>query len=135
MDVDLDAFQQTLKGLFSSISHNNYTQNIIQKYEGYYASVTYAYLASLGLQLISEDTTNKGRIDMTIILPDKVYVIEFKVDQPDKALAQIKKKGYHEKYLAGGQDIYIVGINFDSEEKNITDFEWEKIASKSQEQT
>ncbi len=127
---DMETFQQTLKSLFAAISHHNYSQNIIQKYEGYYASVTYAYLASLGLQLIAEDTTNKGRVDMTIILPDKVYVIEFKVDQPDKALAQVKEKGYHEKYIAADKEIYIIGINFDSKEKNITDFNWEKIAPK-----
>ena len=88
--------------------------------------MVYAYLASLGLQLIAEDTSSKGRVDMTIILADKVFVMEFKVDQPGKALEQIREKGYHEKYLAPGRTVYLVGINFDSAEKNITDFAWEK---------
>ncbi len=55
-----------------------------------------------------------------------MYIIEFKVDQPGKAMEQIKAKGYHEKYLNIGRDIYLVGISFDSGQKNITDFEWEK---------
>ena len=103
-----------------------YANVIIQNYEGYYASVIYAYLSSLGLPLIAEDTSNKGRVDLTIILPDKVYVIEFKVDQPGKALKQIREKGYHEKYLNDNRDVYIIGISFDSKEKNIADFNWEK---------
>ena len=88
--------------------------------------MAYAYLASLGFEIIAEDTTNKGRVDLTLVLPDKVYVIEFKVDQPGKALEQIKNKGYHEKYLARKQQVYMVGINFDSKEKNISEFDWEK---------
>ena len=86
----------------------------------------YAYLASLGLQLVAEDTASKGRVDLSLLLPDKAYVIEFKVDQPGKALEQIKDRRYHEKYLASDSEVYIIGINFDSKEKNITDFEWEK---------
>ncbi len=124
--ADMTNMQDNITALFASIPYQNYANKIIQDYEGYYASVMYAYLASLGLQLIAEDTTNKGRVDMTVILPDKVYVIEFKVDKPGMALEQIKEKGYHGKYIADNQEIYIVGINFDSAEKNITEFEWEK---------
>ncbi len=126
-DGDLETFQQTLQRLFSAIPYQNYANKIIQNYEGYFGSVVYAYLASLGMQLIAEDTTNKGRVDLTILLPDKVYVIEFKVNQPGKALEQIKSKGYHEKYMDGSRDVYIVGISFDAQEKNITEFEWEQV--------
>jgi ATP-dependent exoDNAse (exonuclease V) beta subunit len=126
---DVDNFLHTLQGLFSSIPYNNYANKIIQNYEGYYASVVYAYLASLGLQLIPEDTTSKGRVDLTLILADKVYVIEFKVDQPGQALEQIREKEYHKKYLGSNRTVYIIGISFDSEEKNITDFEWEQRKS------
>ena len=127
-EADLAAFQQSLTGLFASIPYHNYANKIIEKYEGYYASVAYAYLASLGIPLTAEDVTNKGRIDLTIKLPDKVYIIEFKVDQPGKALEQIKAKNYHEKYQAPGRTVYIVGISFDSTEKNITDFAWETVS-------
>ncbi len=124
---DLEAFHQSLKQIFAAIPYQNYANNIIQNYEGYYASVVYAYLASLGLPLIPEDVSNKGRVDLTLLLPDKVYVIEFKVDQPGKALPQIRQKGYHEKYCAENRQVFIVGIGFDSKEKNITDVEWQKI--------
>jgi hypothetical protein len=116
---NMETFQQVLQQLFAAIPYHNY--------EGYYASVVYAYLASLGLQLIAEDTTSKGRVDLSILLPDKVYVIEFKVDQPGKALEQIQARGYHKKYLTDDCPVYIIGMNFDSTEKNINEFEWEKL--------
>ncbi len=124
---DMEKFQQTLHRLFANIPYQNYASKIIQHYEGYYASVVYAYIASLGFQIIPESTTNKGRIDLTVILPDKVYVIEFKVDQAGKALEQIRQNGYHEKYIDGKRRIFLVGINFDSTERNITEFEWQSL--------
>ena len=125
---DLETFKKTLHFLFAGIPYQNYANKTIEQYEGYYASVIFAYLSSLGLPLIAEDTSNKGLVDLTIILSDKVFVIEFKVDQPGKALEQIKEKGYHEKYLAANRAVFIIGISFDSQEKNITDFAWEKIS-------
>ncbi len=125
--ADLDAFKQGLSSLFAGIPYQNYANKIIEKYEGYYASVVYTYLASLGTPMVAEDVTSKGRIDLSIQLTDKIYIIEFKVDQPGRALAQIKERGYHEKFLDSGKTIYLVGINFDSKEKNITDFAWEEI--------
>jgi len=86
----------------------------------------YVYLQSLGFDIIGEDVTNRGRIDLTIKLNDKIYIIEFKVGNED-ALKQIKEKKYHEKYLNENKDIYLVGINFDENEKNISKFEWEQL--------
>ena len=100
------------------------------KYEGYYASVVYTYLASLGLKLIAEDVTNKGRIDLSLFIGDKIYIIEFKVDKNDSsvsALNQIKKKRYFEKYLSSNKKIYLVGIEFDEKKRNIKKVEWEKL--------
>jgi len=122
---NLEDFQISLKTMFESIPYNNYTKNNIQLYEGYYASVIYVYLQSLGLDIIGEDVTNKGRIDLTIKLTDTIYIIEFKVGKED-ALQQIKDKNYADKYLNEDKVIYLVGVNFDEDEKNISKFEWEK---------
>jgi len=59
------------------------------------------------------------------MLEDKIYILEFKVGGGE-ALAQIKEKKYHEKYLNENKDIYLVGINFAEKEKNISKFEWER---------
>ena len=49
---------------------------------------------------------NKVEIPTTIIkMADMIYILEFKVD---------------------GKEIYLVGIEFDSAQKNLSAFEWEK---------
>ena len=54
-------------------------------------------------------------------------MIEFKVlEQTDtgKALQQVKARGYVEKFA--GQEVYLIGVEFSSQEKNIVRFEWER---------
>ena len=121
--ANLDQLENTIKRLFSSIAYNNFTNNDIEKYEGFYASIIYTYFASLGCELIAEDVTNKGRIDLTIKFQNKVYIFEFKVNKGD-ALEQIKEKKYYEKYLSPQNEVYIIGIVFDAKERNVTDFKY-----------
>ena len=124
---NLDALELSLKSMFASIPYNNYVNNAISNYEGYYASVVYIYLQSLGFDLVGEDVTNKGRIDLTLITDDSIYIIEFKMKDTNNALEQIKEKKYAQKYLTKGKNIFLVGIDFEKEEKNICKFEWEEI--------
>ncbi|PIE59878.1 MAG: hypothetical protein CSA32_01655, partial [Desulfobulbus propionicus] len=115
-----------IHALFAAIPYHNYTGNDIARYEGFYASVIFAWLSSVPLQLVVEDCTNKGRIDMSVETDDFLYLIEFKVDMPnEKALAQIKARDYAEKYLAKGKQIVLIGIGFSSKERNVTEFVWE----------
>jgi hypothetical protein len=124
---DLDNLKQVLKSLFASIAYHNFTNNYIENYEGFYASVIYAYFAGGGFDDIkAEDVTNGGRIDLSVFIDDKVYIFEFKVNQTG-ALAQIKAKKYHERYLADYNEIYIVGVEFDSMQRNVVGYEWEQI--------
>ncbi len=125
---DMESIKTSLVSLFASLPYNNFTNNTLQNYEGFYASVIYVYLQSLGLDIIGEDVTNKGRIDLTLTMDNVIYILEFKVDgKQGEALGQIKSKNYHEKYLCFDKEIYLVGIEFDSSEKNISNFDWEKV--------
>ncbi len=125
-DGDMEQFKNAIHALFAAISYHNYTNNDISRYEGFYASVIFAWLSSSQLSLVVEDCTNKGRIDMSVETDDTIYLIEFKVDMPgEKALGQIKAKGYAEKYKARGKKIVLIGIGFSSAEKNVTEFVWE----------
>jgi len=67
------------------------------------------------------------RIDLTIKIDDNIYILEFKVDGNGKALHQIKEKNYQQKYFNAGKTIYLVGIDFSSEKKNISGFAWEQL--------
>ena len=125
--ADLESFKTELTALFAAIPYNNYVNNTIAHFEGYYASVLYVYLASLGIELIAEDVTNRGRIDLTLKLNKQIYIIEFKVGDED-ALAQITARNYHQKYISDTRELYLVGINFDEIDKNISQFSWQKIS-------
>ncbi|OQX01798.1 MAG: hypothetical protein BWK80_59205, partial [Desulfobacteraceae bacterium IS3] len=71
----------------------------------------------------SEVLTCEGRIDLTVEFPDKVFIIEFKCGQSaEAAIQQIKNKSYDVKYRQTGKKIFLMGINFDSEKHNIS--EW-----------
>jgi hypothetical protein len=122
------AQMQTLfTAFFASIPHDWYRNNPIAQYEGYYASVFYSYFAALGLDIILEDTTNQGRIDMTVKFNEQVYLFEFKVVElvPEgKALQQLQDRGYAEKYLALGQPIHLIGVEFSKESRSVVGFDW-----------
>ncbi|HXK70838.1 MAG TPA: AAA family ATPase [Caldisericia bacterium] len=128
---DISRLREILYSFFSSIPGEWYRKNEIDRYEGYYASVIYALLNGSGLHTITEDATSVGRIDITVIYRGRVYILEFKVVDKDKeggALKQIKERRYYEKYQGMYGDIYILGIEFSKEKRNIVNFEWEKLA-------
>jgi hypothetical protein len=120
---NLESLKETIQQIFASIAYNNFTKNEIANYEGFYASVFYTYLSALGFDLIPEDVTNKGRIDLTLKTDNITFLFEFKTNNEDP-LKQIKEKKYYEKYTG---DIYIIGINFNIEDKNVEQVVWEKI--------
>jgi len=125
---DMEAVRENLQSLYTGIPYTHFTNNNICRYEGYYASVFYACIASLGLRIIPEDITNRGRIDFTVFIENRIYIFEFKVTN-EEPLKQIREKRYFEKYLNSGKDIIIAGISFDEKERNISAVEWENITS------
>ena len=66
---------------------------------------------------------------MTVLYKGKAYIFEFKVvrDKKEKGLtlAQIKERKYWEKYPS--DEIYIIGVEFDPDSRNIVGFEWERV--------
>ena len=122
------AQMQTLfTAFFASIPHDWYRNNPIAQYEGYYASVFYSYFAALGLDIIPEDTTNQGRIDMTVKFNEQVYLFEFKVVElvpQGKALQQLQDRGYADKYRGLNQPIHLIGVEFSKKNRSVVGFEW-----------
>jgi len=128
-EKNIDKIKNAIYTLLASIPHDWYRNNDISSYEGFYASIVYALFNGAGLNVIAEDNTNKGQIDLSVFNQDSVYIIEFKVvedKEEGKALKQIKEKRYYEKYMDRYQEIYLIGIEFSKKDKNIVGFEWEK---------
>jgi len=123
---DLPGLKDLFQAFFATIPHQWYDNNPISRYEGYYASVFYSYFAALGLDIVLEDATHQGRIDMTVKFNERVYLFEFKVVEltPEgRALQQLKDKGYAEKYRALGQPIHLIGVEFSRASRNVVGFE------------
>ncbi|KOR29565.1 hypothetical protein TI05_15030, partial [Achromatium sp. WMS3] len=98
---NIDELRDIFHAFFASIPADWYRKNDIAGYEGYYCSVVYSYFVAAGLDIRTEDITNHGRIDMSVLLEDTVFIIEFKVtelNKPGRALLQIKEKRYADKY-------------------------------------
>jgi hypothetical protein len=132
-DRQIEHLEPLLKRLFSGIPYNAYMKNTIAGYEGFYTSVIYAYFYSLGIDIQMEDTTSTGRADMVIkFSKDLIYIFEFKVlrdgqSQSKNPLTQIKEKRYFEKYMKDGKRIFLIGIEFSKEKRNIVSFAWEQV--------
>jgi hypothetical protein len=93
-----------------------------------YQAVFCAILYFIGVGVTPEVRTNDGRIDAVMETPDHVYIMEFKRNaSADEALAQIKEKKYFERFLESGKRITLVGVNFNSEIKNIDEFKIERF--------
>jgi hypothetical protein len=126
---DIDKLKDAIYTFFASIPHDWYRKNDIDSYEGFYASIVYALFNGAWLNVIAEDNTNKGQIDLSVFNQDSIYIIEFKVVEDKEegiALKQIKERRYYEKYMGKYQEIYLIGIEFSKKDKNIVGFEWEK---------
>ena len=69
-------------------------------------TVFYGYFSSIGVSVHVEESSRNGRMDMTVLFDNRIYIFEFKVvKQGDttentlqQALAQISEKGYTDKY-------------------------------------
>ncbi|MCK8828514.1 ATP-binding protein [Natroniella acetigena] len=123
---DYDSFIDYMKSLFSNISNINISSDVKEREDFYH---TIFYLTSVlfsdnNLDVSSELLTSEGRIDMVVETAKNVFIIEFKCNQSaDDAINQIKKRNYKDKYIIKEKDIVLIGINFSTEKRNISEVE------------
>jgi len=119
---DIDGFIENIKFIFSGIPNV-----LFVKKEAYYSSVIYTILALVGINAEFEQMNNLGRLDCAIKISDKVYIFEFKLNQPaEEALKQIKDKKYADKYDKGLKK-YLIGVELCDNLRNIKNYAFEKI--------
>ena len=118
--------KEIFHAFYASIPYRWYTNNDIADYEGFYASVFYSYFAALGYDIVVEESSSHGRLDMAVRAYGHVYLFEFKVAEmapPGSALAQLRERDYAAKYRGRGEPIHLVGVEFSRATRNITAFE------------
>ena len=124
-----DKLKEIFNVHFSSIPHDWYRNNPIGQYEGFYAGIVYSCFAALGYEVCAEDSTSLGRIDLSIQIPDKILIIEFKLAKygsASDAIKQIKDKKYADKFKSDKRAIYLIGMSFDDKTKTMQELMWEK---------
>ena len=126
---DLGGVAALFRAFFAGIPHDWHRRNDIAHFEGYYASVFYSHFAGAGLDVVVEESTSWGRLDMAVRLGDRTYVFEFKMmaGQGDgSAMRQIKEKRYADKHRRQREPVRLVGVEFSEAERNIVRFDVER---------
>ena len=81
--------------------------------EKFYHALLQVIFGSCGIKSLSEQSTSHGRIDIIIEMPNRVYVIEVKLNaSAHQALAQIEDRKYYEALLHHSKPIELLGLNF-----------------------
>lgn len=130
---DFERLHGIFHAFFASIPYDWYAKNQAAKYEAYYASIVYCYFAATGIDVQPQLHTNRGRLDLVVRFGKRVYLIEFKVVElcgAGRALEQIEATGYAEGFA--GQEVYLVGVEFSSQDRNIVRFEWKRAGERAE---
>lgn len=139
--INLRAFQETVKALeehqpdllfkqieigLSSFAY----QVFVDAKERTYQAMLLSMLFGMGFDPLSEKATNTGRIDVVLEVPKTTYILELKLnDSAEKALQQIHEKEYFKPYTHKGKQIVIIGANFSSELRNVSDWKGELLSA------
>ena len=75
-----------------------------------------------------EDSGSCGRLDMAVRVGGRVYLFEFKVLERagrGAAMAQLKQRGYADRYRHLGEPVHLVAVEFSAATRNVVGFEAE----------
>ncbi len=118
---DKEQFMKLLKSYFALIPY----QLRYKADEAYYHSLFQMVFTLIGIKMVSERSTNEGRIDGVLEFKDTVYIIEFKHKRSGtlatltkNALQQIEAKNYAQAFEHSQKNIHLVGIGFLEKNKN-----------------
>ena len=121
---DIDKLESILNSLFKSLPYELWQK----ENEHFYHAIIHLTFTLLGVYVQSEVQTSDGRMDALIRLKDYIYCIEFKLDESaDKAIQQIKDKGYLVPFAHEEKKLIAIGINFSSEKKKVEELKWEEV--------
>jgi len=128
---NLDALVKTLNVYFKEFPYT-----ILDKKEKGYQEAFYSFFLMIGgLRVTAEEPSLLGRSDVILSLSHDVYVIEMKVDSSaETAISQIKTLGYYDRYINTNKKIHIIGVNFNSQTRQIDNWK-EEVVDKSLEST
>lgn len=125
----VDGFMVAIEALFGELAYPIQPSkgSSIANMEKYYHSMFFLALRLLGYNIQAEVLVHSGRIDAVIATPEYIYVVEFKLGDAASAMAQLKERRYHLKYLGSGKRVMLLGIGFDVATREVGDFLVEEV--------
>ncbi|WP_448519356.1 PD-(D/E)XK nuclease domain-containing protein, partial [Rhodoflexus sp.] len=104
---DYEQFQDALNTLLANIPYEQF----MERYEAFYHAIFFMAFSLMQTYTQTEVQTAKGRIDVVVHTPEAFFVIEFKVNgSAAEAIAQIKTKGYYQKYVHQNKEVILIGL-------------------------
>ena len=77
----------------------------------------------MGEFVLCEVQNGKGRSDAVVWEKDAIYIFEFKMDKSAaEAMEQINSKDYPIAYKGDGRRIVKIGVNYSSEQQQLSDW-------------
>ena len=120
LEDDIERVIECVNIMFSTIPN----QIFMADKERYYHSLVHLLFTFLGIYIESEVNTHRGRMDAVVQTSTHIYILEFKLNKSTKeAIEQIKSRSYAQKYKNSGKNLLGIGINFNSETKDVENFE------------
>ena len=134
---DIDLFMQFLKIILSDLKYNwqpprqyKNEAELFKMWEGYFHAILYVITSYMNMSIKAEVQHNKGRVDLIAEVEAFIYLMEFKLDGTSSdAIEQIKNREYAAAYENSTKKVFLVGVNFSKEERNVESWEcevWER---------
>ncbi len=116
---NMDGALRLLQTFLETVPYCNVTN-----YEGHYQQMLFVIFSILTDFLIDVEVhTAKGRVDIVMETATNLYLLELKLNKDAAtALRQINMKDYASRFALCGKPITKVGINFNSEKGNLSDW-------------
>jgi hypothetical protein len=119
----IDEFMEILQSFLAGVPYDESGKDEI--YENRFRDVLFIICRLMGMSVICEYHTHRGRIDMLVKTDRYIYVMDYKLDKTaDSALQQIHEKDYALPFLKDGREVILVGVEFSTKKRNIVD--WKK---------
>ena len=93
-----------------------------------FQNVIYIVFVLLGQFVKVEPHSANGRADCIVETNKSIFIFEFKVNKTaQEALKQIENNRYLIPYSADSRDKWIIGANFSTETRNISEWEYKCV--------
>lgn len=123
--AEWEKFFTGLKSLYASLPYGPQEENV-QEYS--FERNLVILLWSQDVRCTTEDRQANGQADVVAVSPIGAFIFELKVNESaEEALKQVKDKHYDAPYRSRNLPIWLIGLNFDRQTRQLMDAKAEKL--------